>query len=130
VTKSTRVFATLGALGVLIALGLFTANVAARPSYSGRLTSDSLDVASALARAGEGLARAARLSLGAQPRGDAAAADGDAMILVGTGPGGGQLRAVSALDGGEILSGLPFGAAFSGGVRVAAGDVNADGISD
>ncbi len=60
----------------------------------------------------------------------AAAQDGSPMLLTGTGQGGGMGRAVSATNGAEVFSGLPFAPGFTGGVRVAAGDVNGDGLAD
>ena len=48
-------------------------------------------------------------------------------VLVGTGPGGGLMRELSAADGSELASATPFGPAFNGGVRVASGDINGDG---
>src|SRR5262249_56010515 len=48
----------------------------------------------------------------------------------GTGRGGGIGRALRIVDGGEIFSGQPYGAGFTGGVRVAVGDVDGDGIED
>ena len=60
--------------------------------------------------------------------------DGRAEIIVGT--EGGPGRAVSVFDGatGGIVPGgsfnFPANSAFQGGVRVAAGDVNADGRAD
>lgn len=53
----------------------------------------------------------------------------DPLIFVGSGPGGGLLRVFDA-DGTPVVSVSPFGPGFTGGVRVAAGDVNGDGITD
>jgi fibronectin-binding autotransporter adhesin len=57
--------------------------------------------------------------------------DGRADIVAGAGPGGGPN--VSVFDGGSnqlLHSFFAFGPAFTGGVRVAAGDVNGDGKAD
>jgi hypothetical protein len=54
--------------------------------------------------------------------------DGFADIVTGVDEGGGShLKAFSGQTGAEMLSFLAFDPAFSGGVRVAAGDVNGDG---
>ncbi|HMF98824.1 MAG TPA: putative Ig domain-containing protein, partial [Vicinamibacterales bacterium] len=55
---------------------------------------------------------------------------GEPLLLAGSGTGAGLARAVSAANGADIFSGAPFGAGFTGGVRVAVGDVNGDGIQD
>ena len=60
-------------------------------------------------------------SLGAQ--------NGGPVILVGAGDGGGLARELR-VDGSEVASGEPWGPGFTGGVRVAAGDVNGDGLPD
>ncbi len=57
--------------------------------------------------------------------------DGLADLIVGTGPGAGPH--VKAFDGGtqaEVQSFFAYDPSFAGGVRVAAGDVNGDGVSD
>ena len=57
--------------------------------------------------------------------------DGKADIVAGAGPGGGPN--VSVFDGGSnqlLHSFFAFGPGFTGGVRVAAGDVNGDGKAD
>ena len=51
------------------------------------------------------------------------------LIFAGSGPGGGLLRVLQA-DGTPLVTVAPFGSGFTGGVRVAAGDVNGDGITD
>ena len=51
------------------------------------------------------------------------------LIFAGSGPGGGLLRVLQA-DGTPLVTVAPFGGSFTGGVRVAAGDVNGDGITD
>ncbi len=57
--------------------------------------------------------------------------DGFADVIVGAGVGGGpHVRVISGNGGGELLSFMAFGSAFTGGVRVAAGDVGLDGLVD
>jgi hypothetical protein len=58
-------------------------------------------------------------------------ADGAADIIVGA-DGGGQpnVKVFDGATGAVIRSFLAYSVAFSGGVRVAAGDVNGDGIAD
>ena len=51
------------------------------------------------------------------------------LIFAGSGPGGGLLTVLRA-DGTPLVTAAPFGGGFTGGVRVAAGDVNGDGITD
>jgi large repetitive protein len=53
----------------------------------------------------------------------------DPLIVAGAGPGGGQV-AIAKSDGTPVIAVSPFGAGFTGGVRVAAGDINGDGITD
>lgn len=54
-----------------------------------------------------------------------------ADIVVGTGAGGGpHVKAFSGSTGQEQSSFLAYGPSFTGGVRVAAGDVNGDGVVD
>src|SRR5262249_34309814 len=58
-------------------------------------------------------------------------ADGRADIIVGAGPGGGpHVKAFSGATGAEIRSFFAYNATFTGGVRVAAGDVDHDGRAD
>ena len=58
-------------------------------------------------------------------------ADRRADIIVAADAGGGpHVQAFSGADGTLLLSFLAYGAAFSGGVRVAAADVNGDGRAD
>src|SRR5690606_3554046 len=56
--------------------------------------------------------------------------DGQPDLFVGTGPGGGLVRLLSGADGAELVSGFPWGAGATHGVRVAAGDVTGDGVAD
>jgi hypothetical protein len=58
-------------------------------------------------------------------------ADGFADIITGAGPGGGpHVRVFSGFDGHQLASFYAYSSTFTGGVYVAAGDVNADGFSD
>jgi hypothetical protein len=57
--------------------------------------------------------------------------DGRADIITGAGPGGSPL--VNVFDGGTrslLRSFMPLPASFRGGVRVAARDINGDGLAD
>lgn len=59
--------------------------------------------------------------------------DGDGYddIITGAGAGGGpHVRVVSGQTGGELASFYAFSTSFRGGVQVAAGDVNGDGMAD
>jgi fibronectin-binding autotransporter adhesin len=56
--------------------------------------------------------------------------DGAPDIIAGTGAGASHVKAFSGRDNSELRSFLPYGAAFNGGVFVAAGDVNGDGLDD
>jgi hypothetical protein len=57
--------------------------------------------------------------------------DGVADIITGAGPGGGPLVKVFDGTNGDVLkSFLAYAAQFTGGVRVAAGDINGDGFAD
>ncbi len=57
--------------------------------------------------------------------------DGNDDIVTGAGAGGGpHVKVFDGLTGGEIRSFFAYPANFSGGVRVAAGDVNGDGFAD
>lgn len=58
----------------------------------------------------------------------ACAGNATAQIAVGMDDGGGELHAPDAAGGVRVLT--PFGATFTGGVRVAMGDVNRDGVAD
>jgi hypothetical protein len=54
-----------------------------------------------------------------------------AEIIVGAGPGAGpHVKAFSAISGAETNSFSPYSASFQGGVRVATGDVNGDGLAE
>jgi len=57
--------------------------------------------------------------------------DGRGDLIVGAGAGGGpHVQVFSGQDGSLLFSQFVYDAAFTGGVRVAAGDVNADGFAD
>lgn len=56
--------------------------------------------------------------------------DGREDVIVGQAGGGGTVRAFSGTDISLIFSRDPFGAAYRGGVHVAAGDVDGDGLAD
>ncbi|HTK78561.1 MAG TPA: TIGR03118 family protein [Gemmataceae bacterium] len=57
--------------------------------------------------------------------------DGKADIVTGAGPGGGpHVKVFSGADLAELDSFFAYGAAFAGGVTVAAGDLNGDGKAD
>lgn len=56
--------------------------------------------------------------------------DGAPDFVTGSGPGAAHVRAFSGRDQSELHSFLPYGANFLGGVYVASGDVNGDGIDD
>jgi hypothetical protein len=57
--------------------------------------------------------------------------DGHADIVVGPGSGGGpNVKVFSGRDGSVLHSFFAYTVGFTGGVRVAAGDVNGDGIAD
>src|SRR5262249_39664503 len=57
--------------------------------------------------------------------------DGHADLVVGAGPGAGpHVKVFSGRDGAELYSFMAYAAAFSGGVAVAAADMNGDGFAD
>ena len=57
--------------------------------------------------------------------------DGVADIVTGAGAGGGpHVKVFSGATGAELRSFFAFDVGFTGGVRVAAGDVNGDGLAD
>jgi Big-like domain-containing protein/putative Ig domain-containing protein/VCBS repeat protein len=57
--------------------------------------------------------------------------DGRADIVTGAGPGGGpHVRVLSGLDLSELASFFAYDPSFQGGVNVAAGDLDGDGLSD
>ena len=56
--------------------------------------------------------------------------DGKADIIAGQGKLGSKVRIFSGDTGAELFHFFAFDAAFAGGVRVAAGDVNGDGKAD
>jgi hypothetical protein len=56
--------------------------------------------------------------------------DGRADIIAGSGVGGAQVKVFSGKSHEEIRSFVPYDTRFSGGVFVAAGDVDGDGLAD
>src|SRR5690606_1560222 len=57
--------------------------------------------------------------------------DDHADIVVGAGPGGApHVKTFDGLTGAETNSFFAYGPEFTGGVRVATGDVNGDGLDD
>jgi len=57
--------------------------------------------------------------------------DGRGDLIVGAGEGGGpHVKVFSGQDGSLLFNNFVYDASFRGGVRVAAGDVNADGFAD
>lgn len=57
--------------------------------------------------------------------------DGRADIIVATGPGGGpHIKVFDGVTGAELRSFFAYDVSFTGGVSVAAGDVNGDGRAD
>lgn len=58
--------------------------------------------------------------------------DGDGVdeIITGAGPGGGPHVRVFRTDGSEVTSFFPYGLGFRGGVNVASGDFDGDGVDE
>jgi hypothetical protein len=57
--------------------------------------------------------------------------DGTPDIITAAGPGGGpHVKAFSGKDGSQLASFFAYDPGFTGGVNVAAGDVNGDGVAD
>jgi len=56
--------------------------------------------------------------------------DGRDDVIVGAGDGATNVRAFSGVDNSLLSSFFAYSPSFTGGVRVAAGDVNGDGIAD
>ena len=56
--------------------------------------------------------------------------DGKADIVTGDGAGSGVVRVYSGANGAVLKTLMPYAAGFTGGVFVAAGDVNGDGVAD
>jgi hypothetical protein len=57
--------------------------------------------------------------------------DGRADVITGAGAGGGpHVRALSGADGAELASFFAYNLGFTGGIRVAAGDFDDDGLAD
>jgi hypothetical protein len=56
--------------------------------------------------------------------------DGAPDIIVGSGPDAAHVKVFSGRDLSELHSFLPYGSGFTGGIFVAAGDVNGDGFDD
>ncbi len=57
--------------------------------------------------------------------------DGVADFVTGAGPGGGpHVRAFSGTDGRALMGFFAYNGGFKGGVNVATGDVNGDGVTD
>lgn len=56
--------------------------------------------------------------------------DGAPDIITGSGPGAAHVKVFSGRDLSELHNFLPYGSGFTGGIFVAAGDVNGDGFED
>jgi hypothetical protein len=56
--------------------------------------------------------------------------DGRTTLVVGAGPGGQVVKVYDTASGDQTAAFNPFDAGYTGGVRVAAGDVNGDGFAD
>lgn len=67
--------------------------------------------------------------IGLKSQAPASILSAEPLIVAGSGPGAG-LVAISKSDGTPVVAVPPFGAGYTGGVRVAAGDINGDGVPD
>src|SRR5690349_11605978 len=52
------------------------------------------------------------------------------LLVLGSGPGGGEVRAIDPATGQTTLDLFPFGTGFTGGVNVATADLTGDTVPD